>query len=300
MSEAYRLAVVALDGEPQVVVERGERLLALDAVLGPLAARLGPIRDLQPLLDDWATWSVALDESAATADFSTGRPASEAKFRAPIEFPGKIVCIGANYHDHIAEMPMPMVPKYPYSFLKPANSTIRGSGDPVARPDGVSLMDWEAELAVVIGTAGRNVAAADALSIVAGYANLNDLSARDWLESRPPIGVDWVRHKAFDGFCPFGPYLLPARFVPDPQHLNVRLSVNGVTKQDTNTRYMVYGVAAIIEHLSSIMTLMPGDVIATGTGAGVGHGRKPPEYLAPGDEVRMWIDGLGTLVTPIV
>lgn len=301
MTELYRLAVVDADGEPQVVVERGGRLLALATVLGPaLAGKLGSVRDLQPLLDDWPNWSAALDDVVENADFGSGQLASEARFRAPIALPGKIVCIGANYHDHIAEMPMPMVPKYPFSFLKPANSTIRGSGDPVAKPVGVSMMDFEAELGVVIGATGRNVAAADALSIVAGYANLNDLSARDWLESRPPIGVDWVRHKAHDGFCPFGPYLLPARFVADPQDLHVHLTVNGVTKQDTNTRNMIYGVAAIIEHLSSIMTLMPGDVIATGTGAGVGHGRKPPEYLVPGDEVRMSIGELGTLATPIV
>ena len=197
-------------------------------------------------------------------------------------------------------MPIPMVPAYPYAFFKPANTTIRGSGDAVCKPKGVNAMDWEAELAVIIGTECRDVPKADALQVIAGYANYNVLSARDWLASRPPLGIDWVRHKAFDGFSPFGPYLLPARFVADPQNLPVRLSINGIVKQDTNTSRMIFGVAEIIEHLSAIMTLMPGDVIATGTGAGVGHGRRPPEYLLPGDEMRMTVGELGELVTPII
>ncbi|WP_156680770.1 fumarylacetoacetate hydrolase family protein [Sphingomonas profundi] len=300
MSDVYRLAVIEDGGVALPVVEQGGRLLPLAQVLGADAGALAAGTDLMPLLQDWTAASQALDAAVAAANFSGGRSAGEAKFRAPLALPGKIVCIGANYHDHVAEMPIPMVPEYPYAFLKPANTTIRGSGDPVARPPGVSLMDYEAELAVVIGTECRHVAAAEALDVIAGYANLNDLSARDWLASRPPIGVDWVRHKAFDGFCPFGPYLLPARFVADPQNVDVHLTVNGVTKQDTNTRHMIYGVAAIIEHLSAIMTLLPGDVIATGTGAGVGHGRKPPEYLKPGDEVVIEIAGLGRLITPIV
>jgi 2-keto-4-pentenoate hydratase/2-oxohepta-3-ene-1,7-dioic acid hydratase in catechol pathway len=162
------------------------------------------------------------------------------------------------------------------------------------------MMDWEAELAVIIGTRCRDVPEERALDVVAGYANFNDLSARDWIASRPPIGVDWVQHKNFDGFGPFGPYFVPAVFAGDPQALPVRLWVNGVLKQDGTTATMVYGVAAVVAHLSQIMTLEPGDVIATGTPAGVGHGRKPPEYLKPGDEVRMEIGNLGELVTPII
>jgi 2-keto-4-pentenoate hydratase/2-oxohepta-3-ene-1,7-dioic acid hydratase in catechol pathway len=162
------------------------------------------------------------------------------------------------------------------------------------------MMDWEAELGVVIGTRCAEVPEREALGVVAGYINFNDLSARDWLAERPPVGVDWVRHKGFDGFAPCGPYIVPARFVPDPQTLAIRLTVNGVVKQASNTHRMVFGVAQIIEHLTSIMTLYPGDIIATGTPAGVGHGMTPPQYLQAGDVVELEIGPLGRLVTPIV
>ena len=297
MDERYRLAVIRRHGEDVAVVERDGRLLPVHVV----AAEPAPFADLMPLLTAWDRWSSLLSERLSHGDFEgAGWDASTADFRPPIAAPGKIVCIGANYHDHIAEMPIPVTPTYPYSFLKPANNTLRGSGEAVEAPANVEMFDWEAELAVVIGRRARNIAAADALDIVAGYCNFNDLSARDWLASRPGIGVDWVRHKAFDGFAPIGPYLLPSAFVQDPQDLPVRLSVNGVIKQDSSTAKMVYGVRETIEHLTSIMTLEPGDIIATGTPAGVGHGRQPPEYLKAGDEVRIEIGDLGELVTPIV
>lgn len=298
MSNMYRLAVVrASNGRGAVVVEHGGRLLPLDAVL---PGRFVPApSDLQPLLDDWqkvdADIAAFVDDNAGA--FAKGAPADGADFLAPLAAPGKIVCIGANYHDHIAEMPIPMVPTYPYSFIKPVNNTVRGPGEPVAVPRQSKMMDWEAELGLIIGTACADVPADRALGVVAGYVNFNDLSARDWLATKPPVGVDWVQHKAFDGFAPFGPYLVPARFIADPQALPVRLSVNGVTKQDSSTGQMVYGVAAIIEHISGIMTLYPGDLIATGTPAGVGHGRG--EYLKSGDEIRMEVGPMGELVTPI-
>ena len=297
MTVEYRLAVVEKDGARIAVVEQGGRLLPLSA-LGEV-----DLDDLGPVIADWARWTALLTErvaGAASLFASDGFEAVGATYRPPLAAPGKVVCIGANYHDHVAEMPIPVVPTYPFSFLKPAATTLRGSGEAVEAPAAVEMFDWEAELAVVIGTRARNVAAADALGIVAAYANFNDLSARDWLASRPGIGVDWVRHKCWDGFAPMGPFLVPAAQVADPQDLPVRLSVNGVVKQQSSTAQMIYGVAAIIEHLSEIMTLEPGDVIATGTPAGVGHGRKPPEYLKAGDEVRIEIGGLGELVTPII
>jgi 2-keto-4-pentenoate hydratase/2-oxohepta-3-ene-1,7-dioic acid hydratase in catechol pathway len=304
MSAFYRLGVVLVQGQPVVVAEKNGRLLPIEDIVDPEALALlgAPLRDMMPLLQDWEHWNERISDVLRTGAAKSDRSldAADAKFLPPLAAPGKIVCIGANYHDHIAEMPIPMTPKYPYSFLKPANNTLRGSGDPVEKPAISQMMDWEAELAVVIGRECRHVSAQDALSVVAGYTNYNDLSARDWLADRPPIGVDWVQHKAFDGFGPMGPYLVPAQFVEDPQDLSVRLSLNGVVKQDSTTRQMVFGVAAVIEHLSRIMTLYPGDVIATGTPAGVGHGRKPPEYLKAGDVVRMEIGSLGELVTPIV
>jgi 2-keto-4-pentenoate hydratase/2-oxohepta-3-ene-1,7-dioic acid hydratase in catechol pathway len=258
--------------------------------------------DLMPLLEDWAYWSATLpDRIAGEARFGDGAlPAASLTFLPPIALPRKLICIGANYHDHIAEMPIPITPTYPYSFLMTPSTTLRGSGAPVEKPAMTQMMDFEAELAIIIGMRCKDVAEEDAYDVVAGYANFNDLSARDWIASRPPIGVDWVQHKNFDGFGPFGPYFVPAAFVGDPMALPVRLSVNGVVKQDGTTATMVFGIAPIIAHLSKIMTLEPGDVIATGTPAGVGHGRKPPEYLQPGDEIRMEVGNLGELVTPIV
>ena len=137
------------------------------------------------------------------------------------------------------------------------------------------------------------------MACIAGYSLLNDVSARDWIAEAPSLGIDWVMQKAFDGFAPMGPLITPATFVPDPQKLSIILSVNGQVKQNSTTANMIFSVREIIEHLSSIMTLEPGDVIATGTPAGVGHGRKPPEYLKPGDRMVVEIEGLGQLVTPV-
>ncbi len=305
MSHMYRLAIIDTDEGAKIVVENGGHYQSLTAILpGEVDRYFGnEPTDLMPVLENWAVWNSLISAYVDTnhARFPhDGTSVDGVRFLAPLKAPGKIVCIGSNYHDHIAEMPIPMVPSYPYSFLKPANNTIRATGDAVAIPKQSQMMDWEAELAVIIGAECRDVKVVDALDYVAGYANFNDLSARDWLASRPPIGVDWVQHKAFDGFAPMGPYILPSQFVAEPQNLPVRLMVNNVVKQDSNTSEMVYGVAQIIEHLAAIMTLYPGDVIATGTPAGVGHGRNPPEYLNAGDEVRMEIGDLGELVTPII
>ncbi|HEX7781595.1 MAG TPA: fumarylacetoacetate hydrolase family protein [Sphingobium sp.] len=304
MSEGYRLAAVEQDGKAIVVVERDGAAVPLTALLEPgdLERLGGTPADLMPLLENWAYWSAMLPQRiASNARFGDGALAAESlRFLPPIALPRKLICIGANYHDHIAEMPIPITPSYPYSFLMPPSTTLRGSGAPVKKPPQSEMMDWEAELAVVIGTRCRDVSESHALTVIAGYANFNDLSARDWIANRPPIGVDWVRHKCFDGFGPMGPYFVPAEFAGDPQALPVRLSVNGVVKQDSTTAQMVYGIAPIVAHLSAIMTLEPGDVIATGTPAGVGHGRKPAEYLLPGDVVRMEIGNLGELVTPIM
>jgi 2-keto-4-pentenoate hydratase/2-oxohepta-3-ene-1,7-dioic acid hydratase in catechol pathway len=304
MSDAFRLATVEQGNGAMAVVERNGAAVPLTDLLEPgdIERLGGAPKDLMPVLEDWAHWSTVLPERiAASTRFGDGALAADAlRFLPPIALPRKLICIGANYHDHIAEMPIPITPTYPYSFIMPASNTLRGSGASVEKPAQSEMMDWEAELAVIIGATCRNVPVESALEAVAGYANFNDLSARDWIASRPPIGVDWVRHKCFDGFGPFGPYFVPAAYVGDPQALPVCLSVNGVVKQDSSTAQMVYGVAEIIAHLSAIMTLEPGDVIATGTPAGVGHGRNPPEYLLPGDEVRMEIANLGELVTLIV
>ena len=302
MSQTYRLAVIQ-DGDKRVPsVERDGRIIPLAKLLGDSASDLPEEGDLMPILEDWSRWSSAIEQKLpdAAALFAAGQDAESVKFAPPIGLPGKLVCIGANYHDHINEMPIPMVPKYPYSFIKPGNNTVCGSKDPVFAPRHVKMMDYEAELAVVIGRPCANVEAADALDYVAGYMNFNDLSARDWIESRPPIGVDWVMHKGFDNFAPTGPYLLPARFVSDPQDMAMKLTVNGEVRQNSSTAQMVYGVADCIAHLSSVMTMMPGDVIGTGTPAGVAHGHGGRAYIKAGDEIRLTIAGLGELVTPVI
>jgi 2-keto-4-pentenoate hydratase/2-oxohepta-3-ene-1,7-dioic acid hydratase in catechol pathway len=303
MACKYRLASGCIAGAEVLMVEHAGRHLPLRSVLNvedlQRLPAFGP-SDLMPLLVEWAYWRevLPLRVAAAVETFKVGGSTEPESFRPPVALPRKLICIGANYHDHVKEMPIPMVPAYPYAFLKPASNTLRGSGQAVVVPRQVEMLDWEAELAVVIGTVCRDVPAAHALDVVAGYSAFNDLSARDWVASRPPIGVDWVLHKAFDGFAPMGPYFVPASLVPDPQKLPIRLTVNNEVKQHSNTEQMVFGVREIIAHLSSVMTLEPGDVIATGTPAGVGMGRKPPQYLRPGDVVRIQIGELGELVTP--
>lgn len=297
--DMYRLAVIIVDGERMAVVERGDRLAPLHRLIDGAGAQ----NDLGPLLEDWPTWQAKIEAGIAAHPElfgASGIEAQSATFALPFSRPENLICIGANYHDHVAEMPVPMTPTYPYAFLKPVRNTVRANGEAVLAPRHVQMMDWEAEMGAVIGRVGKNVTIDEALGLVAGYVNFNDLSARDWIASRPGVGIDWLIHKGHDGFAPIGPYFVPAKFIPDPQALPVKLSINGVVKQDSSTSQMIYGVAEIIVHLTTVMTLMPGDIIATGTPAGVGHGRKPPEYLKPGDTIEMEIGPMGRLVTPIV
>jgi len=304
VSGAFRLATIDAGGTGAVVVERdGKALFLADLLRSDDLDRLdGKLPgDIGPLLGEWDFWLPVLKDRVRDAgEFaSRGLDTGNLVFLPPIARPGKLICIGANYHDHIAEMGIPMLPAYPYSFLKPADNTLRGSGATIARPAGVEMLDYEIELAVIIGRTCRHVTSDTALSAVAGYANFNDVSARDCVEKRLPIGIDWVLHKGYDGFAPMGPYLVPSDFAGDPAAMPMRLTVNGEVRQDSSTAQMVFGVAEIVEHLASIMTLQPGDIIATGTPAGCGAGRKPPRYLDPGDEIRIEIGGLGELVTAI-
>jgi 2-keto-4-pentenoate hydratase/2-oxohepta-3-ene-1,7-dioic acid hydratase in catechol pathway len=304
VATSYRLAVAPLDGVETVLVERDGRFLPLADLLERAGSPLMPAQGqggLMPLLADWRAWRGRIAEAVARGEdrFEREGLAAPERFAPPTGLPPKLLCIGANYHDHIAEMKAPITPTYPYSFLKPASTTLRGSGDTVALPRDAEMIDWEAELAVVIGQRCRDVPVATALSVVAGYTNFNDISARDCIARALPIGIDWVLHKAYDGFGPIGPFFVPAEFVPDPQALPIRLTVNDIPKQTSNTAKMVFGVAEIIAHLSSIMTLEPGDVIATGTPAGCGFGRQPQEFLKPGDRMEIEIGPLGVLRTQL-
>jgi 2,4-diketo-3-deoxy-L-fuconate hydrolase len=211
----------------------------------------------------------------------------------PIERPGKIVCVGMNYRDHAAESGLE-VPDHPVLFAKWGNSLI-GPGEPILLPAGFDQVDYEAELGVVIGTRARGLGVGDALGAVAGYVCVNDVSARDLQFA----DGQWTRAKSLDTFCPVGPRLTPAAEIPDPQRLRIRCLVNGDALQDSSTEHMVFSVAELIAFISEGVTLEPGDLIATGTPAGVGFTREPPVFLRPGDEVTVEIEGIGALTNPV-
>jgi 2-keto-4-pentenoate hydratase/2-oxohepta-3-ene-1,7-dioic acid hydratase in catechol pathway len=211
----------------------------------------------------------------------------------PIERPQKIVCIGLNYRDHAEEQGTEL-PAAPLLFAKWPNTLI-GPGEPIVIPPITKQVDYEAELGVVIGERVRGASAENALEAVAGFLCLNDVSARDLQFS----DGQWVRGKSLDTFCPIGPEFVPAADVPDPQALAIRAVVNGEVLQDSHTSNMIFSVAEIVAHVSRSITLEPGDLIATGTPAGVGAIRDPPVWLEPGDEVTIEIEGLGALTNPV-
>jgi 2-keto-4-pentenoate hydratase/2-oxohepta-3-ene-1,7-dioic acid hydratase in catechol pathway len=208
--------------------------------------------------------------------------------------PGKIVCVGLNYRDHAAEGGQDL-PKAPLLFAKWPNTLI-GDGDPVVLPPESTQVDYEAELGVVIGAKAKRVSERDALDHVAGYICVNDVSARDLQFA----DGQWTRGKSPDTFCPVGPRLVPREEIADPQALAIRCLVNGEALQDSSTAQMIFSVAEIIAYTSQVITLEPGDLIATGTPAGVGVFRDPKVLLKDGDEVSVEIEGLGTLTNPFI
>ena len=207
--------------------------------------------------------------------------------------PGKIVCVGLNYHDH-AEEGGQELPKAPLLFAKWPNTLI-GDGEPIVLPEESEQVDYEAELGVVIGTTAKHVSERDALDVVQGYICVNDVSARDLQFG----DGQWTRGKSPDTFCPVGPRLVSREEIEDPQALAIRCVLNGETMQDSSTSQMIFSVAEIIAYVTRVITLEPGDLIATGTPAGVGVFRDPKVLLQEGDEVSVVIDGLGTLTNPV-
>ena len=211
----------------------------------------------------------------------------------PIDRPEKVVCVGLNYRDHAEEQGTEL-PEAPLLFAKWPNTLI-GPGEPIVIPPITKQVDYEAELGVVIGRRVRGTSAENGLDAVAGYLCLNDVSARDLQFS----DGQWVRGKSLDTFCPVGPHFVSADDVPDPQALSIRALVNGEVLQDSNTSNMIFSVAEIVAHVSQAITLEPGDLIATGTPAGVGAFRDPPIWLEPGDEVTIEIESIGALTNPV-
>ena len=261
------------------------------------------------ILADWDRAQTVLGAFAAGAGPSRAGTLDLPKLRllAPLPMPGTIYCAGANYRDHVLEMaraqkiePEPdphTLGLKSWHFIKSSRCVI-GPNAVIPLPAHSKKVDWEAELAVVIGRRAKDVAEAHALDVIAGYTIGNDLSARDvsrraGISDTSPFKFDWVGQKNFDGACPLGPWIVPAGEIADPHKLKIELTVNGVTKQSSNTSELIFNISEQIAHLSERITLHPGDVIMTGTPAGVGAGRG--EFLKSGDEVKVTIEGVGEL-----
>ena len=253
--------------------------------------RSGRLRDLSAHVKDITgeTLSPAgLDKLKGIDPSSLPLVEGSPRLGSPVTEMSKFVAIGLNYADHAAESGMP-IPAEPIVFMK-ANTSLCGPNDNVEKPRGSTKLDWEVELAIIIGSRAKYVSEADALKYVAGYAVCNDVSERFFQIER--LG-QWTKGKSHDTFGPLGPWLVTADEIPDPQKLGMWLDVNGERRQTGSTSTMIFGVAKIVSYLSELMTLLPGDIITTGTPPGVGMGMKPPQYLKAGDVVSLGIDGLG-------
>lgn len=289
----WSLATVQTPAGPRACVEAGGRFYDLEASLG----RTGLVgaTSVMALFADWDAALVALNAAAALLDAED--EVHPTHRLAPLLYPGKILCAGANYYDHLAEMGMPGAKKADqrlFFFMKPPRNAVVGEGETVRMPIGTKAFDWEVELAVVIGKRARNVSLETAMAHVAGYTVAIDFSARD--HNRAPetfYKLDWVAGKANDTCCPIGPRFVPAAAIADPQNIGLRLAVNGEMKQDGRATDMIFSIAEQIATASRIMTLDPGDLLLTGTPAGVGAPKQ--SFLKVGDRVDAEIDCIGRL-----
>lgn len=218
----------------------------------------------------------------------------DVKVEAPVPRPGKIICIGLNYLDHVTESGME-IPKAPLLFSKFV-TCVAASEDPILIPVGSEQVDFEAELAVIIGRRAKNIRLEDAMDYVFGYTNFNDVSARDMQFA----DGQWQRGKSCDTFAPFGEYVATKDEIPDPHKLRIQFRLNGETMQDSNTDQLIFKTPDLVEYISRSITLEPGDIVATGTPPGVGFARKPPVFLKDGDVCEVEIEGLGVLINPVV
>lgn len=251
----------------------------------------GALRDLSGVVGDIDAAAIAPAALARLARLdaaSLPRVDGAVRYGCPVNGVGKIVCVGLNYADHAAESGLP-VPAEPVLFLKPSSS-LSGPDDPVIIPRGSVKTDWEVELGVVIGKKASYVEESEAMDYVAGYTVVNDVSEREYQIER---GGQWDKGKGCDTFAPVGPWLVTRDEIADPQNLDMWLEVNGHRFQNGSTRTMVFGVKTLVSYISRFMSLMPGDIISTGTPPGVGLGQKPPVYLKAGDVMRLGIAGLG-------
>jgi len=257
-----------------------------------------PAEHFADMLSFLAAGESALHEAQSLtkeAHSSAFIPLENIRLLPPVPHPGKIIAVGLNYRDHFIESGARELPKTPMIFAK-FTTSISGPGDAIVIPTGNPNVDYEAELAVVIGRKGKGIPAEHAFEYVAGYMPLNDVSARAWQFA----DKQWVRGKSCDTFCPTGPYMTTQEEVPDPHALFIRARVNGATLQDSNTSKMIFQIPQLIEFISASITLEPGDIMATGTPEGVGAFRNPPFFLNPGDVVEVEIQNLGVLRNPVV
>jgi len=318
----FRLATIAVDGAPRVALALGETLYEVEAALAAhrrtagKALLAGVPRPLT-MLGLLGRWPTAFRDLERLAKFLEPRrdgrgvpgvAAARAKFLAPILYPPRIFAAGSNYTAHSKEMTDRLRPGTPYTtrensspyvFLQASIGPVIGHRAKILAsrvPD--PKIDWEGELAVVVGKKGRSISRETARSYIAGYTIANDISARTLLlPRRLDFKIDWLMCKCPDTFCPMGPYLVPDAFVEDPERLHLRTSVNGEVMQDARTDDLTHGIADMLAFVSQTMTLLPGDVLMTGTPSGVGFGRGV--FLKPGDVVRVEIEGLGALENPV-
>lgn len=245
--------------------------------------------DVLSVIQGGAAAMAAIKSFTGHAPGSATFPLSSVKLRAPLPRPPKILCMGLNYRDHAAEAKLD-IPKYPVLFAKYSNTVI-GAGENIVLPKVSTKPDYEGEFGFVIGKGGRHIEAANWREHIFGYMNCNDVSARDYQMSVS----QWTMGKNFDTFAPMGPWIVTADEIEDPHNLDISLTLNGERMQSSNTRELIFKIPETVAFLSSVMTLEPGDIVLTGTPAGVGFGRKPPRWLMPGDEVVVRVEGLGEL-----
>lgn len=317
MTTGYRLATVRTNGQLRAAVIVGGTVFDAARVLqhGRSSAD-GDIVTMNDVLEEWPRCEQAF-AAFAEAD-SPVRAEVEARaldvndLAAPL-MPGTIFCAGANYKDHVLEMSRAFnLPPEPdpheiglraWHFVKPAGNCVRGPGDAIELPRWANFVDWEAEIAVVVGRKARNVAVVDAMRHVAGFTIVNDLSARDQfirkgVHETSPFRYDWISQKCFDGAMPIGPWITPVAYTCDPSNMRIKLWVNDELMQDSSSNQLIFDMAEQVSHLSERLTLRPGDVIATGTPAGCGLPRG--RSLRPGDSVRIWVESIGELCHTVV
>jgi 2-keto-4-pentenoate hydratase/2-oxohepta-3-ene-1,7-dioic acid hydratase in catechol pathway len=304
---SYRLLSYQSGREARAGILVEEQVYDPAAILGNAA-----YASVLAILQDWRSarsgLALAAERIIAGKSRAKGVPVKRVKLLAPVLHPGNIYCAGANYTDHMIEMarahgrePGPTAKERgdkPWHFIKASRSTIVGPGAKIRIPPYCRMMDWEVELAAVVGRAAKDVPVEKALDFVAGYTIADDLSARDAgrrdkTPETSPFHMDWLGHKSFDGSCPLGPWITPAGDIADPQNLGLKLWVNGELMQDSHTSKMIFTTAEQIAMLSSRVTLNPGDLVLTGTPAGVGMPRK--RFLNAGDSVKLWIEGIGEM-----